>query len=77
MSSKWLNPFFRPPRKPKLSNIWKHAVLDSNGRIITIALYPRSERQHSKSVIPIPDSGFQPRVGDYYVNGKFQREKPE
>lgn len=77
MASRWLNPFFRPPKPPRLTNMWKHAILDTNQRVILIAVYPRSREQKSKSVIPIPDSGHQPRIGDYWTGSKFQREKPE
>ena len=64
--------------RPKPTNeIWQHAILDSDDRIITIGYYPRAKTV-SRTVIPIPDDQT-PHPGWFYNRStkRFQREEPE
>lgn len=41
-----------------------HAILDSSGRIITIAKYPLDlSSSKSNVIIPLPDHGRKPKIG--------------
>lgn len=77
------DPFHKDSRilkhvRPSRANVWAHAILDSTHRVITIALYPRSEGHKSSVIIPIPDNGPKPKPGWYYNfnTQRFQETDP-